>query len=299
MEDTVTNIEELKKEFHDKKKEFSKLRSQFNSINTEKEKVYRDLKSIRDKVKDRASKIKTFKEERDNLTKQVKEMKGERDKFNKIVQEKSGEKREVDKKKRELFAELDIEEDPSKLKRQVEELETKLETEPMAFKKEQQFNKTIKELKLQSYVNSPSAALMVDCYLRTGDRMAAFRFAFPNKELGKYWGKRLVDAVFKQDKVKLMIQKQVKEELEKAGLNPVGVLDKLDTTWNVASEKKNVTNMLACIDKYEEYLNFRQDEHDIPDSISGGAMHAIAAAFEEPASLIEETKTKMENIDNA
>ena len=157
-------------------------------------------------------------------------------------------------------------------------------------------NKTVKELKLQSYVNSNNCALMVDCYLRTGDRMAAFKFAFPNKELGKYWGKRLVDAVFKQDKVKKMIREKVKEELEKAGLNPISVLDKLDMTWEVAAEKKNVENMISCIDKYEEYLNFKQDEHDIPDSISGGAMHAIAAAFEEPASLVEETKTQMEDM---
>jgi len=156
-------------------------------------------------------------------------------------------------------------------------------------------NKTIKELKLQSYVNSSNCSLMVDCYLRTGDRMAAFRFAFPNKELGKYWGKKLVDAVFKQDKVKKMIREQVKEELEKAGLNPVGVLEKLDTTWEVASDKKNVDSMLSCIDKYEEYLNFKKDEHEMPDSISGGALQAISAAFEEPASLVKETKTNMEN----
>jgi|TARA_Y100000310_G_scaffold2652_1_gene3426 hypothetical protein len=157
-------------------------------------------------------------------------------------------------------------------------------------------NKTIKELKLQSYVNAPAASLMVDCYLRTGDRMAAFRFAFPNKKLGKYWGKKLVDAVFKQDKVKKMIREQVKEELEKAGLNPVSVLEKLDDTWTVASDKKNVDNMLSCIDKYEEYLNFKKDENEIPNSISGGAMQAIAAAFEQPATLVEETKTKMEEI---
>jgi len=157
-------------------------------------------------------------------------------------------------------------------------------------------NKTTKELKLQSYVNAPAAALMVDCYLRTGDRMAAFRFAFPNKKLGKYWGKKLVNAVFQQDKVKKMIREKVKEELEKAGLNPVGVLEKLDTTWEVATDKKNVDNMLSCIDKYEEYLNFKKDENEIPGSISGSAMQAIAAAFDEPKSLIEETKTTMEKI---
>jgi hypothetical protein len=157
-------------------------------------------------------------------------------------------------------------------------------------------NKTVKELKLQSYVNSPNSSLMVDCYLRTGDRMAAFRAAFPNKKPKGAWGKRLVNAVFKQEKITNMVRERIKEELEKAGLNPVSVLEKLDKTWEAASDQEDIDGMLNVIDKYEEYLNFKDTNGEVSNQLSGGALKAITAAFDEPPSLIEETTKKMEGM---
>ena len=144
-----TDLNELRREFQQKKKELANLRSKLNSINRDKEQIYRELKSFRDKYRSRQERIKVLKKERDEFTKQVKSLKGEREKFNKAVKEKAGKKKEVDQKKLKLLDKANFKGDPSALKRQIEGIETKLETEIMAFSKEQELRKQVKEFKTQ------------------------------------------------------------------------------------------------------------------------------------------------------
>ena len=149
MKSELQNVNELKEEFRTKKKELSVLRSKLNALDTQKEKIFRELRSTRDKIKARAGKIKDLKKARDKLTKQVREVKGERDKLNLAVKEKAGEKKKVDEKKSELMGKMRIKSDPSKIKREIDQLEVRIETEAMPFSQEQKLRKSIKELKVK------------------------------------------------------------------------------------------------------------------------------------------------------
>ncbi|PIN87756.1 hypothetical protein COV12_02185 [Candidatus Woesearchaeota archaeon CG10_big_fil_rev_8_21_14_0_10_32_24] len=140
------NINQLRQEFATKKKELSILRFRLNQQNKEKEEAYRAIRSSRDKVKARTSQIKTLKEERDMLTKDVRNLKKERNKLNEAVKKESSVKRELDEKKKDLQGKIDNKETPSMLKKQIEELEFKLETEAIQYNKEKEFRKTLKDL---------------------------------------------------------------------------------------------------------------------------------------------------------
>jgi uncharacterized coiled-coil DUF342 family protein len=148
-ESTKGEMKGLREEFNQKKKELSKLKSVLNGANSEKEDCFRQLRSIRDKVRSKTDKIKNFKKERDDLTKKVKVLKGERDKLNKVVKVQSSKKKEVDQKKRELMGQVEFKGDPSQIKTEIDKLEMDIQIEVMPFKKEQELNKRIKELKLQ------------------------------------------------------------------------------------------------------------------------------------------------------
>ena len=128
-------------------KELSNLRSKLNPLGRDKESAFRELRSLRDKIKFRTDRIKVLKRERDNLTTQVKSNKEQRDHLNQEVKEKSTEKREVDEKKKVLLEKLKIDEDPVQIKIMIQKLETKIETEPMPFEQEKKITKKIKELK--------------------------------------------------------------------------------------------------------------------------------------------------------
>ena len=143
------NTKELREEFKQKKRELSPLRSQLSSANSQKEECFRQLRSIRDKVRSKTDLIQGLKKERDSLTREVRKFKKVRDEFNKSVKDQSGKKRDADRKKKELLETVDFKGDPRELKRQIDKLETKIETEVMPFDKEQKLNKTIKEMRVQ------------------------------------------------------------------------------------------------------------------------------------------------------
>ena len=141
------NITQLRQEFATKKRELSTLRSKLNQQNKEKEEAYRAIRSSRDKVKARTSQIKTLKEERDQLTKDVRDLKKERNKLNEAVKKESSSKKELDEKKKGLQGKIDSKETPFMLKKQIDQLEVKLETEALQFNKEKEIRKTLHELK--------------------------------------------------------------------------------------------------------------------------------------------------------
>ncbi len=142
-------LNELRKEFKDKKQELTKQRSQLYSLNSQKEEFFKELKSSREKVKIILSQIRSLKKERDQFTKQVRETKEERNKLNLAVKKKSSAKKEVDQKKKEFFQKSNLQESPSKLRAMIKSMEEKIETEVIPFSKEKEITKQIKELKAQ------------------------------------------------------------------------------------------------------------------------------------------------------
>ena len=149
-------------------------------------------------------------------------------------------------------------------------------------------NKTIKELKLRSFIKSDKMPVMVDYYLSTGDKTLAFRFAFPDKKLKEPLLSRLVKKLFKYKEVQTMIHEKIQAQLEKAGLTPESVLEKLNKTWAAAENQSLVEDMLKVIDRYEEYLNMRKEEGVIDDILSPNSLQLMGAAFgETETTLIE------------
>lgn len=146
MAEENSNLPELKSEFQDKKKELSETRSKLSQLNQDKEKSFSELNELKKKIREKISSINALKKERDSLTDEVKKLKEERSKLNDEVREKATLKKEVEKKKEEVLSH-GIKESPGKLKRMIEQMETKIETEVMPFDKEKELNKRIKELK--------------------------------------------------------------------------------------------------------------------------------------------------------
>jgi uncharacterized coiled-coil DUF342 family protein len=137
--------QQLRTEFQAVKKELAQCRAKVSTVNKEKEEMFRQLRSIRDKIKVRSRKLKSLKEVRNTLTEEVKKLKSERDSLNSAV--KSVTENVKSAPIREDYSKgYDKENDPRKMKRELEMLEQKIEVEVISFTKEQQFRKRIKEL---------------------------------------------------------------------------------------------------------------------------------------------------------
>ena len=149
MDQSTSDKAELTALFREKKKELAQVRSELNNALRKKEDTFREVRSIRDKIKSRSEKIKTLKTERNALTDEVKKLKEEREKLNSAVKEQAVLRKEADQKKQELVGKYDARSDPSKLKARIEQLERKMETEVMPFSKEKELTKELKDLKIQ------------------------------------------------------------------------------------------------------------------------------------------------------
>lgn len=142
-----TNLSAQREEFSQKKKLLGSLRSELHSLHQQKEETFHKLRTLHDQIKQHNDQLKVLKENRDALTAKVKELKQQRDTFNQAVKERASEKKIVDDKKKELLEQLDYVDNPQRLKSEMRKLEEKIETEVMPFKKEQELQKKIKELK--------------------------------------------------------------------------------------------------------------------------------------------------------
>ena len=131
-------------EFEQVKKDISSLKYQISQTQKEKEESYQALKSFKEKIDARLKNMRELKDARNQLTAEVKKLKKERDSLNKAVKEKSSVQKSYDEKLRELRS--GDNEDPRKLKSQIDRMEEELETEVMSYQKEQGKRKLLKEL---------------------------------------------------------------------------------------------------------------------------------------------------------
>ncbi len=149
MDQPTPDQAELTSLFREKKKELGQLRSELSAALRKKEETFREVRSIRDKIKSRSDKIKTLKSERNALTDEVKKLKEEREILNSAVKEQAVARKEADHKKQEIMGKFDVRSDPKRLKIRIEQLERKIETEVMPFSKEKELTKELKDLKVQ------------------------------------------------------------------------------------------------------------------------------------------------------
>jgi len=129
------------------RKRFAELKPAYQKAAREKEQAYRHLRSITDKIKSRNKKIQDFKAERDELTDVVKEAKELRNKLNSEVKSASQKHRELREQHGDSTQRNGARKDPVKIQKEIERIETQLETEIIPFAKEKQLRKHVAELR--------------------------------------------------------------------------------------------------------------------------------------------------------
>jgi len=141
-EKLLTNIDRLKTDI-------SKLRETLNDKNAEKEAIFSKKENTTKQIIDVIRDVKTLRKERDKLTNKVKSLKKEREQNNSEVLKKIEHIKKVQEESDKLVKKYNIKGDPSRLQREIEMLELKVETDVLSFQKEQKIMKEIKDMKKQ------------------------------------------------------------------------------------------------------------------------------------------------------
>jgi uncharacterized coiled-coil DUF342 family protein len=119
------------------------LRTKLNALNDEKEAWFGKKKDYSEQIKQEIQKIKESLKERNELSSIVKEDKKKRDELNKIISEKIKEAKSMQQPAEQTEKRLN----PHEIKRQINLMEKKIETEGLSFDKEKQIMKAINKLK--------------------------------------------------------------------------------------------------------------------------------------------------------
>lgn len=125
------------------------IKKELNKLNKEKESWFAKRSDINKEISFLISGVKDSKGKRNEITEQVKEYKKERDNLNKEIAEKVAKLKEMKTTYVDAKSKLNIKDDPTTIKKQIEKLEYIMETEPMSFSHEQKLMKEQKTLKKQ------------------------------------------------------------------------------------------------------------------------------------------------------
>jgi uncharacterized coiled-coil DUF342 family protein len=126
------------------KDEVGLLKEKLSNLNAEKEMWFTKKGEFSESIKKSIGEIKDLKNKRNELTTKVKTLKKERDELNKEISENV---KVIVKEKKEAGPMPEIKGkriSPGKIRQEIEQLEFKLQTEPMGFDKEQKIRKQIK-----------------------------------------------------------------------------------------------------------------------------------------------------------
>ncbi len=146
----IMDEEERKKslaELEVKKKELSELRSVLDKLNVEKESWFDKKRQASREISELVGDIREAKGKRNNFTRQVKDSKVRRSELNSLLNQKKAEMHKLQQEKQDITRKFGIMIDPSKIKREIEQLEFRIETEALPFNIEQRMMKAISEKK--------------------------------------------------------------------------------------------------------------------------------------------------------
>ena len=127
--------------------EITSLRRQLNQINEKKESAFDNKEKVTKNISTLINHARSSKSQRNQFTKKVREVKQIRSQDNEQIKKKIEEIKELNKQKIEIQKKHDIKKNPSYLKKDIEKLEFKLETDAMSFENEKKLLKVIKGLK--------------------------------------------------------------------------------------------------------------------------------------------------------
>ncbi len=147
-EDSLS-VDELLKRLDMAKREVQELKAKVAAANKKKEAAFRKKQEVSREIGEKIGVLVGSKKERNALTGEVRELKKERDRLNKEIREKVGEIKKMNEEHKDILGKFDRKSNPAYLQRQIEQLEYKLETQPMGFEAEQRLTKKIKDLKKQ------------------------------------------------------------------------------------------------------------------------------------------------------
>ncbi|MAG38781.1 hypothetical protein CMO90_01720 [Candidatus Woesearchaeota archaeon] len=125
------------------KEEVNLVKTRLNKANSKKESWFRQKSAIGKEIKSRIREILNFKKKRNSLTSDVKKTKEKRDELNKQI---GGEVKTLNKLKEHFDSQKRLE-NPQALKKNIEAIELKIETEPMSFQREQAIMKDLNKLR--------------------------------------------------------------------------------------------------------------------------------------------------------
>ena len=126
---------EEKKELLDRKKSLNlqiiSLQKDLNAINQSKEDSFSKKEKVSESISSLIKQIRSSKSKRNKLTKSVQEVKVGRTEYNDQIKAKVEEIKLLNKQKKEIQTKHNIKSDPSFIKKDIDKLETKIETEAL------------------------------------------------------------------------------------------------------------------------------------------------------------------------
>jgi len=125
-------------------KEITELKARLNQCNDQKEKLYREKEVVGRQISSSIREFKKLREERNSLTAEVRLLKEERKKFHELIKTEIKEVKEL----REGTEEVDFH-GAGRIRKEIEMIDRKIETEAPSFEKEKAMMKRINELKKQ------------------------------------------------------------------------------------------------------------------------------------------------------
>jgi len=139
--------EQLIQKSRELSREIISLQNELSNVSEQKETVFRQKEAVTKEILSLISEVKDFKQKRNELTKKVRESKKKRDESNSDVRKKIDEIKKVKLEKDKLIQKAGLDEDPGYMRKKIEILEMKQQTEPMSFAKEKELMKTVKAIK--------------------------------------------------------------------------------------------------------------------------------------------------------
>ena len=136
----LTNLNELNKEIYN-------LRDNLNKIDEEKEFWFDKKEKLRKEISRLVIDVKDIKHIKDDANVEIKKLKEQRENYNKKVRELIAKIKELNKSKIEFIKKNKVEVDPELVKREIDRLEFRIETEALSMNKEKSLMKKIKDLK--------------------------------------------------------------------------------------------------------------------------------------------------------
>ena len=150
------------------RRDVTRIRNSINKLRAEKERSYRRKGQLSDDIGTLIFKVKELRGKRDSITKGVKEKKGGRNKYNLAVKSGLEVVGSLQKEQQKLMKKHDMRL-PSQIKKQIEDLDYKVETEGYTFEKEKEIMKKLKGLKSQLKKSVALGGIMGDIHSKKQD----------------------------------------------------------------------------------------------------------------------------------